>query len=79
MQYEVAGPDPLPNAESLEKLLHAIDPAAMVDDDPRTGGLRVSSAIGAAELARTLENGGFPTLYFNIRQLPSDCCGGCGG
>ena len=57
--------------------LQAIDPAAIVDRDPRDGRLRATVWMGAEELAATLRRAGIPAL--DVEQQPSNCCGDCSG
>jgi len=64
---------------AIERLLHAIDAAAMVDADARAGGLRISTVVGADELSALLRDAGCTLGLGGIVRLPSDCCGGCGG
>lgn len=64
-------------AATVERLLHAIDPAALVDAD--AGALRVSTIASANELAGVLREAGASIGLGGIARVPSECCGGCGG
>jgi hypothetical protein len=59
--------------------LRSIDPAALVDLVEDTGTLRVSAALSAPELLASLAGVGLVLSRDRIQQLPSYCCGGCGG
>lgn len=57
--------------------LQAIDPAAIVDRDPRDGRLRATVWMSADELAATLLIAGISVR--SVEQQPSNCCGDCSG
>jgi hypothetical protein len=79
MQYAVRTPAVTTAPDALERLLHRLDPAALVDRDPLTGELRVSSFVGADTLREVLLAAGIVTAPHEVARLPSECCGGCGG
>lgn len=79
MQYEISNHAHVPEAETIEHLLHAIDTAALVDRDPATGGVRVSSVVALEELVAVLRDAGFDLVPADITRVASQCCGGCGG
>lgn len=79
MQYEISRAAGLPDAAAFESLLRAVDAAALVDRDPASGALRVSSVVAAAELSELLGRAGYELPATQITRLPSQCCGGCGG
>jgi hypothetical protein len=77
MEYRV---DPLPSDLDLLPLFDAMvveDPAAMVDRDG--GGLRIFTFLPAPALLRALARGGLAVESWQLRLLPSVCCGGCSG
>lgn len=80
MEYEVSllGREPLPLAAITESLL-AADPAALVDVDGGRALLRLSTFLCADEVLVALAQAGFSVTGPDLRQLPSVCCGGCGG
>lgn len=59
--------------------LQALDPAALVDVDPATCALRVSTCAGEVEIALALGRAGHRVAPDRIVSQPSVCCGGCGG
>jgi hypothetical protein len=79
MQYEIANHAGTPDPETIERVLHAIDTAALVDRDPFTGSLRVSSVVAADEMLAMLRHEGFDIAPSHVTRFASQCCGGCGG
>lgn len=79
MQYEIGGELCNEAPESVERVLHAVDSAAIVDRNPRSGALRVSSVVAPGELSELLQRAGYSMERTHIVRLPSECCGGCGG
>ncbi|KAA2284482.1 hypothetical protein [Arenimonas fontis] len=79
MEYEISllGRQ-LPLAAIAEALL-AADPAALLDVDGGRALLRLSTCLGSRELRRLLGEAGLAVSECDLRQLPSVCCGGCGG
>lgn len=79
MEFHVDG---LPAAVDIAAITDAInfmDPAAQVDIDPATGALRVSAAISVEDLTTAIGSTGQQADRMLVMQLPSTCCGGCGG
>ena len=79
MQYRVALPVGHDQLEILRHSLRQADPAALVDFDPRSGELRISSCMTAGEAAFALRHSGFDVTSAQVRLQPSECCGGCSG
>jgi hypothetical protein len=79
VEYTLPARADVPDPESLERLLHAIDTTALVDRDPLTGELRISSIASAGELVDLLRDAGCALSPSQLVRLPSTCCGGCGG
>jgi hypothetical protein len=79
MQYSIRSHADVPDPATFEQLLHRLDAAALVDRDPLTGEVRVSSIVGADELVDLLRTAGFKVKGTELARLPSECCGGCGG
>ena len=79
MEYHVRLTKPLVDLGSIESELRAVDPAAQVDIDTPKQHLRVAAHVEAAELVSVLDRAGYPVLAQHVTQLPSICCGGCGG
>ena len=64
---------------TLEDALRSADPSAIADVDCGRAILRVESWLEAGELLVLLRASGLPLDRAQIVQLPSICCGGCGG
>ena len=79
MQYTIGSSAPPADLAALRRGLDEVDPAAMVDIDPGTGQVRISTLIGAAELLAVVKGTGYAIGADELQQLPSQCCGGCGG
>lgn len=63
----------------IEHALLQADPAAMLDLDKATLLIRVSTCLGDDELVSLVTEAGFPISSADVRGVPSECCGGCGG
>lgn len=79
MEFHVDGLAPVADMAALSGAIQALDPAAVVDIDPSTGALRVSAAMSAADLTDAIGSTGQPVAGLLVMQMPSTCCGGCGG
>ena len=79
MEYALSPRADAPDPEALERLLHAIDTGALVDRDPLTGALRISSMAAADEVVDALREAGCELNAAQLVRVPSTCCGGCGG
>ncbi|MEO8365052.1 MAG: hypothetical protein ABI538_02480 [Pseudoxanthomonas sp.] len=79
MQFVLETRGPAPDADAIARAIDAVDPAAIVDVDPSSGSLRISAAISQVELATIIDRAGYPLVQGQLEQLPSQCCGGCGG
>ncbi|MBB1060819.1 hypothetical protein [Marilutibacter spongiae] len=66
----------------LARIAHAlveIDPAAFCDRDPAGHAIRIATAATHSELRACLTGIGMQADAGVLFQLPSECCGGCGG
>ncbi|OHE82507.1 hypothetical protein [Rhodanobacter soli] len=79
MEFHIAltGASPAPGV--VQDALFDIDPTAVVDLDMSGLVLRVSASATAADLVEVLRQVGWPVAPEQVVQLPSICCGGCGG
>lgn len=78
MQYIVSVAPP-PDLPRLEAAVQAVDPAALLDLDPAGDALRIATWMTPDELGSTLADAGLALADDALVQLPSECCGGCGG
>ncbi|MBP6078562.1 MAG: hypothetical protein KA505_07125 [Xanthomonadales bacterium] len=79
MEFRISLAGATPDLAKIEPILRHIDPAATLDLDAASNTLRVSGIFGAAELPALLNQAGLRLDHHQIKQLPSVCCGGCGG
>ena len=79
MEYHVRLGKALADLAPIEAELRAVDPMAQVDIDTPKEHLRVAAHLEPAELVSALDRAGYPVLPHQVVQLPSICCGGCGG
>ena len=79
MEYHVHYGRPIRSPGAIETAILAIDPAATVAIEPAAGRLRVSSWFNLADLLLLLHASGHPARDSQVTELPSVCCGGCGG
>lgn len=79
MEFHVDGLPAAADMAAITDAIYNIDPAALVDIDPATGALRVNAALSAADLTAALGDAGQEVAGLLVMQLPSNCCGGCGG
>ncbi|MEO6173415.1 MAG: hypothetical protein ABIP02_09895 [Arenimonas sp.] len=67
------------DVSAIELALTEADPAAMIDLDKANSSLRISSCLDDTELMTLMKDAGFPVASSDVRGVPSECCGGCGG
>lgn len=79
MEFHVNGMPAAVDMAVVTDAINAIDPAALIDIDPSTGALRVNASMSADELTTALDDSGQASDGLLVMQLPSNCCGGCGG
>lgn len=79
MEFHITLKQPVADLGAIENAIRNVDPAAQIDIDKRTQNLRVAAHIDATELASVLNRAGYPVQPLQVVQLPSGCCGGCGG
>ncbi len=63
----------------VQEALWQIDPASVAQLDPDGRQLRVNIETDASELLALLQGIDMPVYASDITQIPSICCGGCGG
>lgn len=79
MEFHIETRGLTPNLDAINEAIGAVDPGVMADLDTSGATLRVAAAVESAELMMLLAQAGFPVVARQVRQLPSMCCGGCGG
>ena len=63
----------------IETAIAAVDPSVVIDIAPGGDRLRVSTVLAMTELVALLRLAGAPVTHDLVTQVPSICCGGCGG
>jgi hypothetical protein len=79
MQYEIADVPGTLDLPLFMRLMTDADPAAVVDLAPGTRTLRMSTILGTHAVIDVLGRIGIEVDSTAVDQLPSQCCGGCGG
>ena len=79
MEFHIEIHDLRPDVAAINAAIGAIDPAAVADIDAAGATLRIAALIESPELIQLLSQAGFPVSPRQLTQLPSICCGGCGG
>jgi hypothetical protein len=80
MQYVITLPSSTTDEPGRFALLvEAEDASVIIDQSPEADALRLSTCLSAQELHAIAKVAGLLIDVNAIEQLPSDCCGGCGG
>jgi hypothetical protein len=79
MQFKIRITGLKPDVDVIEQALRAVDPAALVDIDQTGQILRVAASIEPPHLLGLMGQVGYPVAQEQLEQVPSECCGGCGG
>ena len=79
MEFHVQLSGAMPDVDLIREAIDRVDPAALVDIDPAGPTLRVSGSLAAPELVYLINLTGYAVTPSQVTQLPSTCCGGCGG
>ena len=64
---------------AIEHAIATLDPSALLDRDASGHTIRISTLAPQDELLACLQEAGATEPTQHLAQLPSDCCGGCGG
>jgi len=78
-QFRISLPAQAPDLQKLEQALQNVDPSVLVDIEPFTRVLRISTQLDERSLLPALGQGGLPVAATQLERVPSECCGGCGG
>lgn len=79
MEFHIALTGESPEPVVVQDALFNVDPTAVVDLDMSGLVMRVSAAASATDLIEVLRQLGWAVTPAQVVQLPSICCGGCGG
>lgn len=79
MEFHIALAETSPDPAMVQDALFDVDPMAVVDLDMSGLVMRISASASAEDLVDVLHRTGWPVSIGEVVQLPSICCGGCGG
>ena len=79
MEFHIKTKGVKPSIDAINAALLEIDPMAVADIEPGGASLRVSAALSSPELIALLTQAGYPVDWKQLEEVPSVCCGACGG
>ena len=79
MEFHIKTRGVRPDLGAINDALTGVDPVAMADLDSAAATLRVSAELSSPELLSLLTRSGYPVDWRQLEQVPSVCCGACGG
>lgn len=79
MEFHIKTMGVRPNLDAINNALLKIDPTAVTDIDLENTSLRVAVELSSPELIALLTQAGYPVDWKQLEQVPSVCCGACGG
>jgi hypothetical protein len=79
MEFHIRTRGASPNLDAINAALLNIDPTAVADIEPGGASLRVAAALSSPELIALLTQAGYPVDWKQLEEVPSVCCGACGG
>lgn len=79
MEFHIKTMGVRPNLDAINNALLEFDPMAVADIDPGNTSLRVAAELSSPELIALLSRAGYPVDWRQLEQVPSVCCGACGG
>ncbi|WHZ18060.1 MAG: hypothetical protein OJF55_000209 [Rhodanobacteraceae bacterium] len=79
MEFHIKTRGVKPDLDAINAALAAVDPMAVADLEPGGASLRVAVELGSPELLALLTRAGYPVDWRQLEEVPSVCCGACGG
>lgn len=79
MEFHIVLTEASPDPRVIQDALFEVDPTAVADLDMSGLVLRVSSSATAEDVIGVIRGTGWDVAPDQVVQLPSICCGGCGG
>ena len=79
MEFHIKTRGVKPDLNAINSALLEFDPMAVADIDPDGASLRVAVELSSPELVALLVRAGYPVDWWQLKQVPSVCCGACGG
>lgn len=79
MEYHIDMAGAKPDLHAIEGALYDLDPAVVVAMARDGLTLRIATYLPMADLLGLVQQTGWPVESSQVVELPSICCGGCGG
>jgi hypothetical protein len=79
MEFHIRTQGVKPDLNAINSALIELDPMAVADIGPDGTSLRVAVELSSPELIALLMRAGYPVDWRQLEQVPSVCCGACGG
>lgn len=79
MEFHIKTRGISPDLDAINDALTGVDPSAMADIDPANASLRIAAEMSSLELLALLTRAGYAVDWKQLEQVPSVCCGACGG
>lgn len=79
MEFHIALTEACPGPEVIQNAMLEIDASALVDLDMSGLVMRISSYVPTRDVIELLHRTGWPVAREQVVELPTICCGGCGG
>lgn len=79
MEFHIKTHGIRPDLDAINDALSGFDPMAVADVDPAASNLRIAAELSSPELLALLTQAGYPVNWRQLEQVPSVCCGACGG
>ena len=79
MEFHIKLTTSIADLGAIEDAIREVDSSALVDVDPAGKMLRVATWFDADRLVSLIRQAGYSVDPLQVTQLPSICCGGCGG
>lgn len=79
MEFHIKTRGVKPDLDAINSALLDVDPMAVADIGPEGASLRIAVELGSPELLALLTRAGYPVDWRQLEQVPSVCCGACGG
>ena len=79
MEYHIDMAGAKPDLRAIEDALYDLDPAVIVAMARDGNTLRIATYIPMTDLRGLIQQAGCQVERHQVVELPSICCGGCGG
>lgn len=79
MEYHIDMTGAKPDLRAIEDVLYDLDPAVVVAMARDDSTLKIATYIPMTDLLGLMQQAGCRVELHQVVELPSICCGGCGG